>query len=343
MKQKYLLLADGNSPHTLKWAKELMKYFDLYLASLNGASEELTLLLGKEKIYILNEKVNASGGNYKLIFKLFQIRKLLKRIRPTYLNAHYLSSYGFLSALCKGSVKGMTLIQSAWGSDVLREPFTNPIRHWIARYALDQADFVTADSYHVSDTIHELSKTKEVITFAFGFDTIEDYGGEKEPLLFSNRALKDFYNIDKLIRWFAGQNSSYVLIIANDGAERKNLETLSRELGIGERVFFVGFLSASEQREYYQKARYFISIPDSDATSVSLLEAMQYGAIPIVSNIPANREWILDGINGFFFDTDMKLEEMKIDAYFREINQSILHRKALFPKSIKQFVERISR
>lgn len=38
----------------------------------------------------------------------------------------------------------------------------------------------------------------------------------------------------------------------------------------------------------------FISIPSSDSTSVSLLEAMCCGLFPIVSDLPANREWIHD-------------------------------------------------
>ena len=41
-----------------------------------------------------------------------------------------------------------------------------------------------------------------------------------------------------------------------------------------------------------------MSLPRSDATSVSLLEAMACGCLPVVSNLPANREWISDGVNG---------------------------------------------
>ena len=124
---------------------------------------------------------------------------------------------------------------------------------------------------------------------------------------------------------------------------KNNLEILVKQLDLSTRVSFVGYLSDEEQKSYYQKAKYYISIPDSDATSVSLLEAMQYGAIPIVSNIPANREWVLDGVNGVYFDRNKHLDEIKVEEDFAKINQNILKNKALFPKSIKEFVAKVTK
>jgi glycosyltransferase involved in cell wall biosynthesis len=45
----------------------------------------------------------------------------------------------------------------------------------------------------------------------------------------------------------------------------------------------------------------YLSSALSDTTSVSLLEAMACGLFPVVTNIPANREWISDGVNGSLF------------------------------------------
>jgi glycosyltransferase involved in cell wall biosynthesis len=343
MKQKYLILADGKSPHTLKWIQELTHYFDVYLISLNGVPPQMEKILKKESIFVLNESTNPSGKNYKLILTLFKIRNILHKLQPHYINAHYLSSYGFLAALAKSSVKNTILIQSLWGSDVLVEPFLNRLRYNIARYALNKADYITADSFYVSDIVAKIVSSKECIVFPFGFNKIEHYAGKKEKIVFSNRALKKSYCIDTVLRWFALQDSSYRLVISNDGPEKNNLFSLAKELRIDERTTFVGYLSASEQQSYYQDSTYFISIPQSDATSVSLLEAMQFGTIPIVSNIPANREWILDGINGHFFDPIKRLEEIQISKDFATINQKILHEKALFPQSIERFIKRISK
>ncbi len=338
---KYLLLADGNSPHILKWTKELVKYFNIYIVSLNGISEELLELIDSSNIYVLNQKAISTGGNYKLIFKLPQIKKIIKDISPDYLNAHYLSSYGFLGALSSGVVPSMKLIQSTWGSDVLVEPFLNSLRKVVAKYSLSKADYITSDSWYMGDIINSLIGKREIIVFPFGFDKIEKNALPKEKIIFSNRALKGFYNIDKIIKWFSHQEDNCKLIIANDGEEREKLEALCKNLDIKSKVEFVGYLSTKEQKLYYKKATYYISIPSSDATSVSLLEAMQYGTIPIVSNIPANREWILANVNGVYFEELSAINKIEVDKNFAQINYNLLKKRAIFPQSIEDFIKKV--
>ena len=63
-------------------------------------------------------------------------------------------------------------------------------------------------------------------------------------------------------------------------------------------VDFVGWIQKEENEQWYSKAKIWVSIPESDATSISLLEAMACGCIPVVSDLPANREWIQSGVNG---------------------------------------------
>ena len=341
MKNKYLILADGRSPHTLKWIKELVPFFDLYLISLNGISPEVFNYLNAENIHILNKKINSAGGNFKQVLKLHKIKRIIKLIQPNFINAHYLSSYGILAAMTRSVSPNAKLIQSTWGSDILVTPFSNFFRKKIAQFALNKADYITSDSWYVADVTKQLVDAHEIIVFPFGFEHIEHPKTQKDKIIFSNRALKSFYNIDQVLKWFAEQRSDFKLVIANDGVEKESLKALAKKLNIFERVDFVGFLSEKEQKNYYQSAMYYISIPSSDATSVSLLESMMYGAIPIVSNIPANREWILDGVNGVFFDFNKKLSNIKTEHNFAEINHNILKNRALFKQSIQNFISKV--
>lgn len=339
---KYILFSDGKSPHTLKWLKELIKYFDVYLVSLNGYDNDVLEYINKDKIYILNNSVDTSGGNFRLLLKYFDLKKIIDTIKPTYLNAHYLSSYGFIASLIKKTYPNIKLIQSTWGTDILVTPYQNIIKKSITKFALQNSDLITSDSYFMSDKIEEIYPNNKTMTFAFGllnFDIDSDIQKDKF-LIYSNRALSANYNIDKIIIWFSKiQDTRYKLLIAHDGDKRESLENLVEKLDLKNRVSFVGFLNEKEQEINYKKAKYYISIPTSDSTAVSLLEAMRYGCYPIVSNLSANREWIIDEFNGSFYFEDIQLPDINKDVI--NINQNIIQKKAIFSNSINQYINKL--
>ena len=342
MKNKYLLLSDGISPHTLKWVKELSKYFDLYLISLNGMSEKLLEYMQKDKIFVLNERVKTVGGNAQLLLKYFELKNIVERINPKYINAHYLSSYGFLAALLKKSNREIKLIQSTWGSDILVTPFENIVKRKLAKFALSRADLITSDSFFMSDKIGEIYHNNIIMTFPFGLELfkVQETIEKDDFLIFSNRALVVNYNIDKIVDWFANlEDERYRLVIANSGEMKEFIEELVAEYSLKDRVEFVGFLTQEEQNKYYAKAKYYISIPSSDSTAVSLLEAMRFGCYPIVSNLSANREWILDGVNGSYFTDTVECPKIKYDVI--SINQNIIKERAIFEKSIESYLEKV--
>lgn len=342
MQNKYIIFSDGKSPHTLKWISELSSYFELYLISLNGYSQDILKYIPKERVIVLNEGVNVSGGNFKLLMKYFDLLKVVKEINPKYFNAHYLSSYGFLGALIKRELPDIKLIVSTWGTDILLTPFENRVKLLVARYALKVANLITSDSYFMSDKISDIYKNDKTITFPFGLRDFEVENIVKdEHLIFSNRALSANYNIDKVIEWFATTDNNYKLVIANSGELLSTLKKQVASLQIEKRVEFVGFLTQREQTNYYKNAKYYISIPSSDSTSVSLLEAMRYGCYPIISNLPANREWIINGFNGKFFTSHLNLPLG--DEHSGVINQQIIKNNAIFSKSIQEYTDQLER
>ena len=81
-------------------------------------------------------------------------------------------------------------------------------------------------------------------------------------------------------------------------AQTEELKNKAKSLGLANDVDFVGWIQKEENEQWYSKAKIWVSIPESDATSISLLEAMACGCIPVVSDLPANREWIQSGVNG---------------------------------------------
>ena len=347
--KKYLIIGNAENTHMLKWVRSLACYFEVYLISSKTTLPAIHETLPADHIFDLGTNVSEEGGNYKLLLKLWKVRKIIKKTDPDLVNAHYITSHGFLAALVKKlSTKNFILVQSAWGSDILVTPFRNKLFKWITRFCLRNADVVTSDSHHMTEVISSLAPVK-TLTFSFGLEKLPLYDTvvKEDYLFYSNRMLSENYNIGETIRFFgqiAAVKQQARLVIAHDGPSRKYLEQLVGELGLNNKITFMGFVSEEEQDINYKKARFFISIPTSDATSVSLLEAMAYGCIPIVSDIPANHEWISNGVNGIFYHKHKtRVEEiinvLKEGALIAERNREIIKKRAIFPDAIRDYVE----
>lgn len=344
--KKYLIIGDGESPHILKWTRELNKHFEVYLISSRGVLQEIRDFVPGERIYSFNLNISESGGNLKFIRMLFPVRRIIKKIRPDYVNANYITSHGFLAALArKFSIKKFPLIISAWGTDIMVTPFKNRFYRALTSFSLKQASLVTTDSKTAAKLVRQFCNTP-VNTFPFGLEKLPDTSiEEKDPhLFFSNRTLNANSNIDRVLEFFSRfyQNDSRArLVIANDGPKRLELEALSNKLGLKEVVSFTGFIPSAEQDNFYRKASYFFSVLTSDALSVSLLEALAYGCITIVSDLPDNREWVTDQHNGIILtDTSepsdiFKLKEKDADIF--DHNRKLISERAIFPDAIEQF------
>ncbi|HBE80849.1 MAG TPA: glycosyl transferase family 1, partial [Firmicutes bacterium] len=50
--------------------------------------------------------------------------------------------------------------------------------------------------------------------------------------------------------------------------------------------------------KYLAASHLMVSIPKSDGTPVSLLEAMAAGCLPVLADLPVYHDWITDGVNG---------------------------------------------
>lgn len=350
--KKYLIFGNAESVHILKWVKELVKYFEVFIISSKGVHPEISKRIQMDHLYKLDLSIGTTGSNYQILKKYFKIKKLLKTIKPDFVNPHYITSHGFLVALIKKFNKyPFRLIQTTWGTDILVTPFKNKVYYFLTKFCLDKANLITSDSEYMTGIINKISPT-ETMTFSFGLDELPDISLEdkKENLFYSNRMLTENYNIKGVIDFFnliVQSNHHAKLVISHDGEQRNYLENYSRKLGLENIITFVGFISLEEQIRLYREAQFYLSLPQSDSTSVSLIEAMAYGCIPVLSDIPANHEWIKDGINGIIyhsqdFDVDRLLELKSNKENIARMNRKIVEERGIFPVSIRHFVEKIN-
>lgn len=90
------------------------------------------------------------------------------------------------------------------------------------------------------------------------------------------------------------------LVLVGDGPDRAALEALAAQLGIpSAQVRFAGRVSPEEIPRWLQAADVFALVSPHEGFSCSLSEAMACGLASVVTDIPANRQLVNDGEEGF--------------------------------------------
>ena len=301
---RLVLLGDGDSPHLLKWARALAPQVELWAASSRGFAEGFDALVPAQRRLALNTRPDFDGGNAALLRQLPRLAAWLRQVRADWIHAHYLSSHGTLALLATRWLGAPgRLVGSAWGSDILVTPQRSAVMRWLMRRVLRACALTTSDSQVMAQRMRALG-AGEVMVFPFGLETLPPLppAGHKPPhAFFANRGLETIYAPQRVIQVFAGLARAWPdaeLVLANDGALRAALERQAADAGLQQQVRFVGRLDAHAQEACYARARWYLSLPESDSVSVSVLEALAQGCIPILSDLPANHELVRSGDNG---------------------------------------------
>lgn len=106
--------------------------------------------------------------------------------------------------------------------------------------------------------------------------------------------------VDVLLESLARIHTPFQCFIFGDGDYREFCEKLSRRLGLADRVFFKGFVSADEIAIFYREASVLVvsSVWPEPFGAVGL-EAMRFGLPVVAFDAGGIREWLTDGQNGF--------------------------------------------
>ena len=300
---KICYLANAASIHTERWASHFARRgYDVTVVSLTDAQ-----IPGVDVRWIGPDP--NIRGRLAYLMAVPRLRRLLRRLKPDILHAHYAGGYGLIAALASFH----PLVLTAWGSDVLILPRTSRLMRGLVRFALRRANLVTSMAQHMTSAIRGLGVPGEnVLTLPFGVDTgifhphnRREIGTREGFTIVSTRHLEPLYNVGLLVEAMpviVEEVPNVRLLLIGDGSERGRLQARVNELNLADRVTFLGRQRPAEIAGYLSDADLFVSTSLSDGNNVSLNEAMACGAFPIATDIPANREWINHGRNGFLTD-----------------------------------------
>ncbi len=262
-----------------------------------------------------------------------------------------------------------------WVGTLLKKPLIVTIHGSDLRMALDRPGFLRKIFVYVCKKATHLNCVSEVqkkemeqlgimsdktSTIPMGIDDAFLEIGERRRselnkrsfAILSNRNLLPIYNVSLLIRaipMVLKEEPKTQFLIAGDGSEKENLRKEVEDLKLSTSVQFLGRVPHEEMPDLLSQSDIYVSTSRYDGTSVSLLEALASGAFPVVTDIPSNREWIVDGCNGFLVsEEDEKLLARRIVQAIRnhglweeayEINRRIVKERAYWKENIKRVTE----
>lgn len=294
MSPELLVVGDLNSIHVRRLVTALHDLgMDLEVAGFEGQD------ISEVQIHRLGRLPAAADRRYLL--GVPRLARVLRQRRPTVINAHYLTSFGLMAAAARrlanpaGKLPG--LIQTTWGDDLLVTPVRSRVQRLFARYALRAADLATGDSDDLRLAASSLAPAVPWERLVFGPPArLLHAPVHHEAVILSARQLVPEMRVGRIIQAFqvasrapSSSIANWKLVVAGGGPEAGRLVAQAARDPL---VEFTGWLSQRDLHDLMLRAAVVVSIPESDATSATLLESLAAGAVPIVNDLPANREWV---------------------------------------------------
>ena len=315
---------DCVSVHTERFLKYFRNKYELHAISFAGHKE-----IGGITFHGFNtEKFSGIERVFKPLWyprgllNAVLLKVIVRRMKPDILHGHYAFNYGVYCALSEYH----PFLLTCWGSDILLSPKYLPHR-LLVKFALRQADMVTVDSMAVLEGVVSLGYPKDKICyFPWGVDLKEfnpkidgaqirdERDWKNNPIVICVRGHKPVYSVDTLIKsipFILRKEPRARFIIGNEGPLTHYFKKLTKNLGVDKYVWFAGYIPHERLAAYFNASDIYVSTSLSDSTSVTLLEAMACGLPPVLTDIPANREWIENNTNGFIVPKEDPAEVAK--------------------------------
>jgi glycosyltransferase involved in cell wall biosynthesis len=243
---------------------------------------------------------------------VLSLRRVIKEIKPDLIHAGPIQNCAFIAALTGFH----PILAMSWGYDLVMEADKSAWMRWVTRYTLKRSAFYTSDANVSRDRAVEFGMNpKRTVIFPWGVD-IEQFvpkneergksagANRKSTTLFCSRTWESIYGVDILAKAFvkvAAINPDVNLILLGEGSKGAKIRQILMNGGVMDRVHFGGHVGQKDLPRWYHMADIYISPSHVDGSSVSLMEALASGLPCLVSDIPGNKEWIEDEVNGWLF------------------------------------------
>ncbi len=351
---RVLYFSNGYSPHDHRFLAALAETeHQVFYLRLEGNQRQVEDRPVPSPI----EQVQWAGGKGPFRWRdvprlVSDLKRVLRQLKPDIAHAGPIQTCAFLVAI----TRFRPLLTMSWGFDVMQDAERNAWWRWVTRYTLRGSTYFVSDAVVTRDKAVAYGMNPDcTAVFPWGVDLAHfrpvealrgSSGGlststkvsaaqvaENAPFtLFCNRSWEPRYGVDVLARAFAKvaqQRPNARLLLLGGGSQANVIRQILLSGHVLDRVQFPGQVSQSDLPRWYHMADLYISPSHVDGSSVSLMEALACGLPVLVSDIPANCEWVTDGRNGWLFpDGDADALASKIIEVMEQSDTSSIRHAA---------------
>ncbi len=256
--------------------------------------------------------------------ELYYSLKIIRKEKIDLIHSHWIIPSGIIGAICKNIFK-IKHITTAHAGDVFTIKNLKYINK-IGSFVLRNSDKITANSIYTKDAILSIENTiknnVEIIPMGVNTSIFNPKRMNKKSLkkifgakylIFSVGRLVEKKGIKYLImamKYITKEFSDTKLIIGGAGPEKENLERLTNDIALNDKVIFTGYIKNSELPIYYASSDVFV-LPsivtrdgDTEGLGIVLLEAIASGTPVIGSNVGGIIDIIEDNKTGFLTEPE---------------------------------------
>ena len=251
--------------------------------------------------------------------------RFLRQRRVEVVNAHFPSAGVYLFLLLRrlGWYRGQVIL-SFHGSDVARLSRLRGFRRRVWSYIISSADIVVTCSRDLGRKVLDLVPSASVVPIhngadLIGFETPAARTGPRRSLLHIGK-----FELNKgqdiLLRAFQRLLETIpearLTLIGSDGPDRKRIEALIAELGLGTSVDMFCNVPHKEVPAFLGRADLFVLPSRAEAFGIVLLEAGAAGLPVIATDVGGVPELIEDGVTGLLIPPE---DEIRLEAAMRDL------------------------
>ena len=305
---RVVYLADAPYIHTERWVRHFARLgWETHVISFRSAQIEGATVHHIDGLETI--------GKARYVVHARRVRALVQELRPDLLHALHLTSYGFLAGLSGFQPS----IVSVWGTDVLEAPHLTPFHRWITKQALARAGAITATGLRLAEaTLPFVPEGKGVSVIPYGID-LEQFrparnkeqtaNGEQQTASGKKRNVvvgavsrlspeKGFEHLLRAVALLRDQGVHLEVVLVGDGPSRAELERLTDELSLRERVTFAGEIAHEDVPAMLRRFDVFAMPSTWEGFGVSALEASAMAVPVVASRIHGIPDVVVDGETG---------------------------------------------